>query len=132
MTKETPKNTCPHRTWEMSDDALTGACTLCLKERVRELEELIKRVENHLASEKQTVHELEKKLAIAEEALNDFAEHGTRHDLNPTGQMMPCGHFEVRTDAYQYRGFMKSMDEYVRSRAKEALRSLRNEGKGEK
>jgi len=52
--------------------------------------------------------------------VEDFANHGTRHDLNPTmhftGDEMEMAKWCI--------GYMKSMDNYVRNIAKEAL-SLR-------
>ena len=48
--------------------------------------------------------------------LNDFAKHGTRHDLNPT-----LNHATRETTAMGYLAYLKSMDKAVRDRAEDAL-----------
>ena len=40
------------------------------------------------------VDELKAKLDEAIETIKDFADHGTRHDTNPTGQFRDCGCFD--------------------------------------
>ena len=63
------------------------------------------------------------KLRIALLALKDFAEHGTRHDANPTGMMKPCGCFDsFKGDHWQ--SYIKSQDESVRERAKTAIKEI--------
>lgn len=57
------------------------------------------------------------------EQLNDFKVFGTRHDTNPTGKFMPCGHFESFNDD-SWQGYIKSQDESVRTRAAACLKAV--------
>jgi len=68
-------------------------------------------------------HRMELKLADAVEALEDFKDFGTRHDVNPTGQFMPCGCFNDLNGGH-WQNYIKSQDEYVRETAKECLARL--------
>ncbi|MHC8516829.1 hypothetical protein [Sporosarcina sp. ITBMC105] len=58
-----------------------------------------------------------------QEVLTDLANYGTRHDITPTigGRIQSC------VDVSGFYEYMRSMDESVRRRAKEALR---NDGEG--
>jgi hypothetical protein len=63
-------------------------------------------------------------------ALEDIANFGCRHDLNPTGYFNDCGHFEVWRGAGGWHAYVKSMDESVRERARQALATQEQERKG--
>jgi len=65
----------------------------------------------------------EKRVKKLEAQLKDFADCGTRHDLNPTcGPVMNEGCVDGYGPGGQpYDKYIKSMDTYVRNRAKTAL-----------
>lgn len=71
--------------------------------------------------EKAEVENLKKDLRIKklEEALQDFAYHGTRADLDPT-RIVQIDKHEPEADIF-YRRYLKRIDDYVRERAKQAL-----------
>ena len=58
-------------------------------------------------------------------ALEDLAEHGVRHDLNPTGIFHPCGHFEVWEHGGGWHAYLRSADDYVRQHASTCLARLK-------
>lgn len=62
--------------------------------------------------------ELQNKLKKAEDLITDFKDYGTRHDINPTGQFMPCGCFNSFGNDH-WQGYIRSQDRSVRDRAKD-------------
>jgi hypothetical protein len=61
-----------------------------------------------------------------DEALRDFADHGTRHDTSPT----IGGRIREPSDVGGWYGYIKSMDDGVRSRARAALTEPTEENDG--
>lgn len=63
------------------------------------------------------------KLRLAKEALEDFRDYGTRHDIHPTGMFHDCGHFDSLSGD-NWQGYIKSQDSSVRERAKILLEKI--------
>lgn len=71
-----------------------------------------------------TIAKLEAQLAQAVEVIEDFRDHGTRHDLNPTGKFMSCGCFNSFSEDH-WQGYIRSQDSYVREKAREFLAKVK-------
>lgn len=74
----------------------------------------------HYLLMKQQLEEAQAKLDKTLELIKDFRDFGTRHDTHPTGQFMPCGCFNSFEGDY-WQGYLRSMDNSVRTRATELL-----------
>lgn len=66
----------------------------------------------------EVILELATRLQVAEAALTDFRDHGLRADLNPTGVIRDCNHFEPEMGWHEY---LKSIEANVKERAVNAL-----------
>lgn len=87
-------------------EELAGMYSLCSKREQRHEKE---------------IQRLQQQVKVLREALEDFRDCGTRHDINPTGMFKSCGCFQsMNGDSWQ--GYIKSQDEYVRDRARQALK----------
>ena len=70
------------------------------------------------------VEKLQEQNKIMREALCDFRDNGTKHDINPTGQFKKCGCFDsFKSDNWQ--SYIRSQDSSVKDRAREALAKVK-------
>lgn len=87
-----------------------------MREKVRNAESALVFTHAALGEERRKSRVAREEMSVMRAALEDFAEHGTRSDLNPT---------HVRSTAEQaeqfYTWYLKRMDDYVRGCARRAL-----------
>ena len=87
------------------------------------------RRQEHINKQQQKeLAQLRVQLEKAEEVIKDFADFGTRHDVNPTGQFKNCGCFDsINGDHWQ--GYIRSQDQSVKNIAQDYFnqKDARNE-----